>query len=102
MVNPYRWMVSFLGRPDKTGARRRFYYFRRPGFPIVRIKAEPETIEFDAVYNRIARAESIAEVEALRARLGMRPKPPNRVHDYDAIDRFLDECERAVRRRAKK
>jgi hypothetical protein len=95
-MTAYRWVVSFLDRPNKAGGRRRFYYFRRPGFPIVRIKSEPGTVEFSYIYRSLTELETIAEFEAVRTRLGMQQR---RRIDWDRADAFIARAEREVAKR---
>jgi hypothetical protein len=51
---------------------KRYHYVSRPGFPMVRIKARRQSIEFNIVYDLIMRAETVDEIKEIRKRVGMK------------------------------
>jgi hypothetical protein len=98
MTMSYPWVVNFHGRLSRTGTRKHYYYFRRPGFPIVRIRAKPGTPKFDAFYDRLIAAETKTDFRRIRQSVGMSPKPQPRP-DYSKVDAFIARCEEQARRK---
>jgi hypothetical protein len=82
----YSYVKSFY---QKT---RRYHYVTRPGFPVVRIRAEPRTLEFDTVYDLVMRAETVDEVKKIRRQVGMRANP-NIVPRYTETNAWIKRLE---------
>jgi hypothetical protein len=99
VVTPY--LRTFVGRPSRAGRRRVYRYVHRPGYPRVRVRAEPGSLEFDAVYVAVMRATSLDEVIEMRRRLGMQVA---RKLDWSRADAVIAWAERrvAARRRRKR
>jgi hypothetical protein len=54
---------------------RRYHYVSRPGFPRVRIRAEPGSFKFDIIYDLVMCAETVDKVKEIRRRVGMKMNP---------------------------
>jgi hypothetical protein len=54
---------------------KRYHYVKRPGFPVVRIRAEPGSLEFDTIYDLVMRAQTVDEIKEIRKRVGMKMSP---------------------------
>jgi hypothetical protein len=59
------------------------YYFKRAGFPRVRLP-KPDAFEFDHVYRLAAACKTLENFLALRQAIGMRPWPQRRPSNPNA------------------
>jgi hypothetical protein len=78
--------VTHQGRPflwvkSHQAAGQTYHYFRRPGFPTVRLPGEPGSPKFVAIYEAALNATTPAAFRKLRIKAGMRPQA-NRRHRW--------------------
>jgi hypothetical protein len=71
-----------------------FRYFARNGLPRLRMRGEPGSPEFEVLYKRALAVGTPAEMQALRAELGMvtprrREDTPGGVVDYERGDAIM-------------
>jgi len=71
---PSTHRVPLLWVKSHKAAGQTYHYFRRPGFPTVRLPGEPGSPKFLAIYEVALNATTPAEFRKLRIKAGMRPQ----------------------------
>jgi hypothetical protein len=96
--------LPYVSRQIDRGGRVHFY-FKRAGFPRVRLPKPENAEEFDRIYRRALACASLDDFLALRQVMGMppcKPRPPDPAADAImawAEHRPLSEEQRAILRR---
>ena len=71
-----------------------FYYFRRRGFPIIRLP-DPDAPNFDTVYQAACECQTVEEIKNLRVLVGMNREPQRhenlRSKNNEILKRFHEE-----------
>jgi hypothetical protein len=75
--------LRFVIRTEDRG--RTYYYFRRRGFPIVRLPGRPGSGPFAAVYEAALQATKPEQIMALRGHMRRQRSPKRRSPTADAI-----------------